>query len=257
MKTIFMTTNHFEFGTLTATNTAAGYDVNNILDRRPFTKWKANAAGTLYVEINHGVSTYNSTGIAIFGHNFYSAAATVTIEYYDTELRIWVQAHAFTITKNGSIAGNWATPDAVITKWRIKMVTASVAPEFAVAILSENTVFPMPPDSPHTDFTETSIKESGNSKTGNLLGIVNRGYMNTFTLKFSLLTRAWVDAYIRDWWWTSFGKTGLPFAYIPDYDNDDEEVYLVRAADDYVYQTPKSIATYYDSIQFDLVGLRY
>jgi hypothetical protein len=252
-----MTNNHFALGTLTATNTAAGYNVNNILDGRPFTKWRADSSGTRYVNIDHGGPNYITSGIAIINHNFFSCGATVTVEYYHDPPGEWVQAHAFTITKDGSIAGNWtAITDG--DQWRIKIVTTGAnIPEFAVAILSENTVFPVPPDSPHTDFTEASIKESGNSKTGNLLGVVNRGYSNTFSLKFSLLTRVWVDAWIRDWWWPSFGKTGLPFAYIPDYTDDDEEVYLVRSTDDYVFQTPKSIGTYYDSIQFDLVGLRY
>ena len=255
MKTIFMTTNHFEFGTLTATNTAATYNVNNILDRRPFTKWRAASFGTRYVEIDHGANTYSVTGIAIFGHNFHTANAAVTIEAYNVA-DDWVQIHAFTITKDGAIAGNWAVKTGD-TKWRIKMVTASVAPEFAIAILSENTVFPISPDSPHADFNEVPLKESGNSKTGNLLGVVNRGSTFAFNLKFSLLLRSWADTWILGWWWPSFGKTGLPFAYVPDYDYDDEEVYLVRSADDYTYQTPKSIATYYDAIEFSLVGLRY
>lgn len=256
MNTQFLTTNHFEFGTLSATNTAAGYDVNNILDRRPYTKWRAASAGTRYVTINHATSIYNSTGIAIIGHNFHTADAAVTIEYYDSDLTIWVEAHAFTITKDGSITGNWITPDAVITQWRIKMVTASVAPEFACAILGLATEFPISPDSPHTDFEEFAIKESGNSKTGNLLGINQRGSEFKFNLSFSLISRSWVDTWIRDWWWLSFGKPGLPFAYIPDYDSDPEETYLVRSSDDYSYKTPKSIATYYDSLSFDLVGVR-
>jgi len=36
-------------GALSATNTATGYDVNNIKDLRNHTFWKANAAGTLYI----------------------------------------------------------------------------------------------------------------------------------------------------------------------------------------------------------------
>ena len=185
MKTIFMTTNHFEFGTLTATNTAAGYDVNNILDRRPFTKWRAASAGTRYINIDHGGTNYITSGIAIFGHNFHTADATVTIEYYHDPPGEWVEVHEFTITKDGAICGNW-TAVADGDQWRIKIVTATVAAEFAVAILSENTVFPVPPDSPHADFSEMGIKESGNSKTGNLLGVVSRGSTFTFNLKFSL-----------------------------------------------------------------------
>lgn len=249
-----MTTNHFGLGTLTATDTAAGYNVNNILDGRPFTKWRANSSGTKYIEIDHGASTYGTTGIAIFGHNFFTADADVTVEYYDDSLT-WIEAHAFTITKNGSIAGHWDVIS-VGTKWRIKIVTASVAAEFAVAILSENTVFPVPPDSPHTDFEEFSLRESGNSKTGNLLGVISRGSEFKFNLTFSTILRSFVDAYILGWWWRDFGKPGLPFAYVPDYDYDDEEVYLVRASDDYSYKTPKSIGTYYDSISFDLTGVR-
>ena len=256
MKTIFMTTNAFEFGTLSATGTASGYDVNNILDRRPFTKWRAAADGTNYINIDHGGPAYGTSGCAIFGHNFHTVNAVVTLEYYDLGVT-WRSAGTFNTTKNGATSLSFPV-QAYGTQWRIKIVTSgSLIPEFAVAILSEITEFPMPPDSPHADFIEKGIKERGNSKTNNLLGVVNRGKTNDFNLKFTLLTRTWVDAYIRDWWWPSFGITGLPFAYIPDYNYDPEEVYLVRCSDDYAYQTPKSMGTYYDSIEFSLVGLRY
>jgi len=46
---IILYKNVLENGTLTATNTATGYDVNNIKDLRTHTFWKANAAGTLYI----------------------------------------------------------------------------------------------------------------------------------------------------------------------------------------------------------------
>ena len=46
---IILYDNRFEDGDLSATNTAAGYDVNNIKDLRTHTFWKANAAGTLYI----------------------------------------------------------------------------------------------------------------------------------------------------------------------------------------------------------------
>lgn len=250
-----MTNNVFEVGALTATDTAAGYDVNNILDRRPFTKWRAASSGTKYITVDHTGANLPVSGIAIIGHNFHTADAAVTVEAYNV-VDDWVEIHEFTITKDGSIAGHWDLVEDA-DEWRIKIVTASVAAEFAIALMGEVTVFPVPPDSPHTDFAEMGIKESGNSKTGNLLGVVNRGSIFTFNLKFSLLLRSWVDAWILGWWWPRFGKTGIPFAYIPDYDYDPEETYLVRATDDYNYQTPKSIATYYDTLEFTLVGLRY
>ena len=46
---IILYDNRFEDGDLSATNTADGYDVNNIKDLRTHTQWKANAAGTLYI----------------------------------------------------------------------------------------------------------------------------------------------------------------------------------------------------------------
>jgi hypothetical protein len=46
---IILYDNRFEDGALSATNTATGYDVNNIKDLRTHTYWKANAAGTLYI----------------------------------------------------------------------------------------------------------------------------------------------------------------------------------------------------------------
>jgi hypothetical protein len=46
---IILYDNRFEDGALSATNTATGYDVNNIKDLRTYTYWKANAAGTLYI----------------------------------------------------------------------------------------------------------------------------------------------------------------------------------------------------------------
>lgn len=256
MKTLFLGENRFENGTLTATGTSSGYSVNNILDRRAYTKWKAAAHTTNYININHGGPTYAITTCAIFNHNFYSNSAVVTLECYDAYLLDWVNYGAFTITKDGSTSMHFASTTFGL-QWRIKIVTSSGAlPEFACALLGSAIEFPIGPDSPHTDFEEMPLKESGNSKTGNLLGSVYRGSEFYFSLTFSLLTRTFADANLLNNWWPNYGKTGLPFIYIPDYNYDDEEVYLVRTTDEYRYKTPKSMLAYYDSVQIDLVGAR-
>lgn len=257
MDTRFLFENVLENVTLTATDTATGYNVNNILDRRNYTKWRANTYGTKYITTaDYGSLNSIANTVAIFGHNFYSVGATVTLEKYVSLVGDWQEVYFFPITKDGAIAGKFTTiSDA--NQWRLKIVTTSGnIPEFSCMLLGQAAVFPFPPDSPHSDFVQTGLNESAVSKTGNLLGVVNRGYETTFSLKFSFLSRTWVDAWLLNWWYPYYGRVGKPFIYIPDLDFDDEEVYLVKCADNYQFQLPKSLLSYYDSVQFDLQGIR-
>ena len=256
MNPIFIGNNIFELGTLSATGTYAGYSVNNLLDRRNYTKWKAAAHGFNYITINHGGPNYTVNAVAIFGHNFYSNSAVVTLEYYHDPPGEWVEVGTFGITRNGATSLVFAS----VTdgdQWRIKISTSAGAlPEFSVLMGGAKIEFPYPPDSPHSDFEESSIKESAVSKTGNLLGVLQRGLETSFSLKFSHLTRTWVDSNIVYSWYVSYGKTGMPFIYIPDFSYDDEGVYLVRTADEWRLSLPKTILTYYESLQIDLTGVR-
>lgn len=256
MNPIFLTTNTFEFGALTATSSAAGYPVTNLVDRRNYTMWKANAHGTNYINIDHGGPTYDINGCAIFGHNFYSNSAVVTLQYYHDPPGEWEDVADFVITKDGATSLIFTT----VTngeQWRIKIVTSAGAlPQIKFAIIGERTEFPYPADAPNSDFEEIALKESAVSKNANLLGIISRGAVIDVNLRFSLLSRSWVDAYILNWWWPNFGKKGWPFIFIPDYTNSKEDVFLVRAVDELRYNTPKSLLTYYDSIEFNLTGVR-
>lgn len=254
MKTLFLGENRFENGILTATGTSSGYSVNNILDRRAYTKWKAAAHTTNYITVDIGVNTYDIDTLVIFGHNLDSNGATVFLQYWNG--LSWTTVGAPSISKDGSTSFNFSSLSSK-TKWRLAIETiAGSLPEVTCLFLGEAIEFPIGPDSPHTDFEEVPLKESGNSKTGNLLGSVYRGSEFYFSLTFSLLTRTFADANLLNNWWPNYGKTGVPFIYIPDYNYDDEEVYLVRTTDEYRYKTPKSMLAYYDSVQIDLVGAR-
>lgn len=256
MNTRFLFENVLENAVLSATDTAAGYDVNNLLDRRSFTKWRANSYGTKYITGVFTAANSHADTVAIFGHNFFSIGASVTIEFYDDTDASWTEIAAFTITKDGAIAAGF-TLETHADRWRVKIVTTpgNIA-ECALILIGQSAVFPFPPNAPHTDFVQKGLNESAVSKTGNLIGVVNRGDETTFQLSFAHLLRTWTNTWLLNWWWPDYGKLGKPFIYVPDLDYDDEEVYLVKCADEYQFQLPKSLRDYYDNVSFDLIGMR-
>ena len=79
MPPLILTDNRFIDGTPVASATAAGFDARHLADTRPFTFWRAPAAGTFTIKVDAGSAKAVDT-LAICGHNLATIGATISVE---------------------------------------------------------------------------------------------------------------------------------------------------------------------------------
>ena len=70
---------------VTDTDSDIKFDINNIIDYRPNTLWKAASAGTKYITIDMAAAR-DVNALGVIGHNLASADADVSLEYLSTTL---------------------------------------------------------------------------------------------------------------------------------------------------------------------------
>jgi hypothetical protein len=177
-----------------ATSEAAGYDVENIVDWRAYTRWRATGTGTQYITFDAG-SPVSVDAIGIEGHNI--AGATVSVEW-STDNSNWTEVLAGFTATAGTILKSWTA--ASKRYWRIKIASASVAPEIGVVSIGARMDFPHYPDAPLDFISESPQRAESVSKTGHLLGVVTRYRPYTFSMQFSDALYTWVTANFDTFW---------------------------------------------------------
>ncbi len=253
MNPVILYDNRLNDGTPTATDTAADTDVLNLRDLRTYTWWQAASSGTKYLTIDCG-SAKRADALGIIGHNLGTAAATVSVESSATG--------AWAGEEVERLAGFAPSDDRAILKlftsasaryWRIKIVTAAVAPKLAVCLLGERLTFPYPPEVPFVPFTEDVEEESSRSKAGHLLGTVIRYKPIRIAPRFAVLTRDWVFGEFQTFW-DDHASERKPFFWAWDLDNMPALIFLVRHAGRFA--PPLSRLAYVDSLALDLEGVK-
>lgn len=190
MNPVILADNRFLDGTPTATDTAAGYDVLYLRDLKTFTAWRAASAGTKYITVDCGVNMAADT-VAIAAHNLGSAAGAVSVES-SVDGSDWTPRMAPVVATADKTA-MWAFASAAARFWRVKIVTASVAPTIGELMLGRRITFPCPPDAPFIPAQESIEAEVSTSKTGQLLGTTVRFRSVSIVATWRHLPRGWVD----------------------------------------------------------------
>ena len=244
-KPILLYDNRFNDGTLTATDTASGYDVLNIKDLRTYTFWKAASAGTKHITVYCG-SSKSADALGIVGHNLFSANATVSVEYSATGA--WAGEELV------ALAGFTPSDDKAFLKiftsqsaryWRIKIVTASVAAYLAVLILGVKLTFERFLQAEFDPTPEKIESESKKSKTGNLLGSTVNFISRTIKASWKYLTPSWIDSTFKPAWDNHLSQL-KPFFWAWDITNHSNEIFFVKISDDFSLSMP------YDPIRRNL-----
>lgn len=227
MKPIILYDSRFLDGVPAATDTADGYDVLHIRDFRNYTFWKAASAGTKYITVDCTEAKYADT-LAIFSHNFKTASASVSVES----------------SSNGSdwterLAGFVPASDKVIFKlftsvsaryWRVKIITAAIAPQTAVIMLGQRLTFER---YIHGDFDpapESIEAESSIGKTGHLLGSVIKNIQIEIDANWRNLSDTWIRNTFKPAWDAHISKL-YPFFFAWDYDRYAADVCYVVLQD--------------------------
>ena len=164
---------HHVLADLTATSTATGYDVANLLDRREDTFWKATSGATQYITNDFLISSFlttadgrgsatNSTGIAIAqdGSIWFSDSNTNTIYHVDSTTGLTISSFLTSVfdasaTNTQDVAvdrdGNlWAIDSNTNKVYKIKTDGTWIS-EFATSVF----------DSGATNISGISVAENG------------------------------------------------------------------------------------------------
>lgn len=153
---------------ITATGTASGYDVENILDEKTFTYWKAAASGTNNLTADFGSAVAADT-LAICGHNLKTVSATIYVEH-SSDNSSWTTAA--TLTPGSDKALMITFTGATKRYWRLRIVNSSGQPMIAVMYLGSKMQFEYPAETPQNIIDEGINAVEEMSKGGNFLGAV-------------------------------------------------------------------------------------
>lgn len=248
MEPIILADNRFLDGTVEVSGTATGFAAANIVDLRPYTFWQAEAAGENYCRVDCG-AVLEADCLGVIGHNLHSAGALVSVETSSDGVTWLRHIDPFTPSSDRAFlkpfvlaAGIW---------WRLKIVTETVAPFVAVALIGKRLQFPYPPDG-GVPFTESVQEESAQSKTGQPLGTVVRYFPVEVRKDFSHVPREWVDGdYLS--WWRDYGRYRKYFFWAEDLDVFPDEVFFVKHSGKFAPTATNRL--YYDKLSLELQGV--
>ena len=247
MNPILLYNNLLLTATISSSAIAAGYSNQNVLDMRPYTLAKFNAAGTNYISGNLGsAKAVNCVGIA--NHNFYTVSATVNI-YYSANGSDWTLASTVTPASSKTIILSFTQQ----TKqyWKVEVVNSSGQPYCGVIYLGTAILFDWPPMGPISPSRESIIAEDVDSESGNLLGIEVKFIPKEITRTWNYQTKTFYDTYLKPFW-DNHGSLLKPFFYADDLTNRADQVYYLRLKKEMVFDPQYSDANNYDSFTLDM-----
>jgi len=245
--------NIFDDGTPAATSTAAGYSVLNIRDFRSYTHYKAAAAGTIYITVDTASTATAADTLGIHTHNLGTAASTVAVEC-STNNSTWAVALAdFTPTDNYAIMKSF-TEKANFRYWRLKMETAAVAPQCAIAMIGSRITFPNKPLSPLTKYSIGRETVTSKSKAGHIIGqqIQFKPLSMSFTFPPVESNYTWWSTTFKTFWNTHGLK---PFFFCLDYDNFPGDVFWVSLSNNQRYELNMQFLTRVETFNLSLEGI--
>jgi hypothetical protein len=246
---IILADNRFLDATPEATGAAADFPAANVADGRPYTFWMAPGPGDWTLAIQSPVAGFADC-LAVIGHNLGSCGARVSVEY-SADGVIWKTRLAqFTLGSDRAFmrvfTGNYALC------WRLRIEGATVAPFIAVLVLGRRVEFPFPPDSPFIPYSESTVEDSANSKTGNALGTTVRYFPIDIVPTFTMIGRAWVEQVYRPFR-AGYARHRKYFFWAWDLDAYPELVFFVK--DVGKYDPAVSVLPWYDTLKLELQGV--
>lgn len=270
MNPIILFDNILTEGTLTATSTASGYDVDNIMDYRGYTKWKADdtadqyltwAMGATapiraqtgwYIKLQNNALLSQVTGgvdradtVGIFNHNLGTIGATVLVQYYSAG---WNTLATLTPSDDDPILSSFASN--ISGDWRIKISGMDAAPEVGVIFLGVGLTIPDSPDAPVIPMREGIKAASEVSQSGNLLGTVVAYNPKSIEHRWTNapnITRTWFTTYWEPFW-DNHAKLLYPFFYAWDLTNRPDDIFYGRMETNSEKAERLTLLTYSDEL---------
>jgi len=234
--------------TITSSTIASGYSNQNVIDGRPYTFAKFNAAGTNYIQGQFGAGVAVNC-IGICGHNLKTVSASIAVKYSNNGSS-WTTATGGTLTPLNDDAILLCFTAATATYWKVEISNAAGQPQIGVLFVGSYLEMPFPPDPAPVPYTENINAETFESETGNILGSSVKDNPIEIAHQFRLLTRTWVDTYFKPFW-DGYGKALKPFFYAWDLTNAPNDVFYCTLKSSAKWATPVSTLNYYDSLTIE------
>ena len=200
-KPVILHDNLLADATLSATDTATGFDVDNLKDYRVFTEWKGVGTGVQYVKGNGG-SSRKADSFGLINHNFASIGATVSIECSSDDFAsdVTVALAGFTPSNDKAFMKQFTIKDKL--DWRIKLSGAmSAAPLMGQPFIGEALEMEKFIQGKYNPTPEKiSSSTSRGRKKGHHLGSVIDSISYRFRPKWRKVSDSWFETYFRPVW---------------------------------------------------------
>ena len=202
----------------TDTDPGSQYHVDNLLDFRPFTRWKAASSGEKFITgdwttVPGGNITVDC--FAIIGHNLATVAADIYLEQY---VGTWVDAGAGKINATADdeiILGLLPTPK-TDDSFRLRLDATTAAAEIGVFLLGERLEFPRHLDGAWDPEGQRIEADQPVSKGGEKLGSTIRYLEHNLTPQWNRLTETWIRNTFMPIWRSHLAQlNGFVFAWDP------------------------------------------
>lgn len=236
----------FKDATPAASTTAAGFNVLNLTDWRPYTWWKPTALpATVTVDC---ASAKAADYCAVWGHDLFTQGATLEVRgSTDNFSASNVLVASKTPTDNkpfliqfGSVSYRY---------WRLR-ITGTTMPSLAIAAIGAALLMPTHVQYGFDPLERTVREQTNRSNDGHPLGKVIEYESWNASLTFRNVTPAWLRATFEPAWKAHL--RGNPFLFAWDAGDHADELYLVQAGSKLT--TPHTLTTLAD-LSFDISGL--
>lgn len=244
-------------GVPTAQYTASGYDALNLRDLRTYTHWKSSQATVQNITVDCGTS-HAADHIGIVKHNLSSIRAKVAVESSDNGFAWVLRCVLFSPASDGPVLVPFTTAGARF--WRVILagpepfVPMDAPPSIAVLLLGQTVDFPRRPDAPFAPIEVTGEWEKIKSKTGQIIGRVNRYRSVACNPEWTNIEADFIDDKLRPLYQDHASK-GNPFLWAWDLNDHPNDVYFMALKEGTAFNPTKTTSGFYDRASFPMEGI--
>lgn len=235
--------------TLTVSGTYSGYDKQNVLDYRPYTFWKAAAAGSNFVK-GYWAAAQAVDAVGICGHNLYSTGCTIYVEHSPDGTN-WTEAEDLVVASDDAILLTFTS--ATKEYWRLRIENSVGVPYIGVLFFGSALEFEFPPDAPLAPKAKTLKSEAAMSEGGNFLGANVKFAQFELNHVFSEVTNTWYNNSFEPFM-EDHAEQLKPFFYAWDLTNKPDDIFYVRLKEDNARADTIDRLNYVQFVYLNMIG---
>jgi hypothetical protein len=202
--------------------------------------WDGTPTGTAYIDDIIFYEEKDPDALALIGHNLATSGATVSVESSADETEVissWTERLAGFTVDNDKAKFREVTAVGAQRAWRLKIVTASIAPFVGVVVLGERLTMQRFIVNDFTPAIEAPKAETVRNEVGSHLGTTIQHTAIMINPQFTNITDTWFTETFLPAWNAHIGLF-KPFVWVWDLTNHADEVYYVKVPDGFILEAP-------------------